>query len=131
MADEDDDETQAENAEPPEDAAAEPPEDAGDAAGVADAPGAAPADAADSDADIDAVYDVPVKVTTVLGKTSIQVSELLKLGRGAIVELERKAGQPVDIYVNNQLVARGELVVVDDRLAITTTEIIKSNFNAS
>jgi len=126
MADEDD-ATQAEDAEPPEN----PAGDTGAAAGDANAAAPEPAAAADPGADLDAVYDVPVKVTTVLGRTSIQVSELLKLGRGAIVELERKAGEPVDIYVNNQLVARGELVVVDDRLAITTTEIIKSNFNVS
>src|SRR6201996_7392960 len=75
--------------------------------------------------DLDAVYDIPVQVSAVLGKTSMQVSQLLKLGRGAVVELDRKVGEAVDIYVNNRLVARGEVVVVDERLGVTMTEIVK------
>ena len=54
------------------------------------------------------------------------VSQLLKLGRGAVVELDRRVGEAVDIFVNNKLVARGEVVVVDERLGITMTEIIKA-----
>lgn len=77
--------------------------------------------------ELDAVYDVPVQVSAVLGRTSMQVSQLLKLGRGAVVELDRKVGEAVDIYVNNRLVARGEVVVVEDRLGVTMTEIIKSD----
>jgi flagellar motor switch protein FliN/FliY len=76
--------------------------------------------------DLEAVYDVPVKVSAVLGTTQMQVKNLLRLGRGAVIDLDRKVGEPVDIYVNNRLVARGEVVVVDDRLGITMTEIIKS-----
>jgi len=76
--------------------------------------------------DLDAVYDIPVQVSAVLGRTSMQVSQLLKLGRGAVVELDRKVGEAVDIYVNNRLVARGEVVVVEDRLGVTMTEIIKA-----
>ena len=76
--------------------------------------------------ELDAVYDVPVQVSAVLGRASMQVSQLLKLGRGAVVELDRKVGEAVDIYVNNRLVARGEVVVVEDRLGVTMTEIIKS-----
>ena len=79
-----------------------------------------------SSRDLEAVYDIPVKVSAVLGKSSMQVHELLKLGRGAIIELDRKVGEAVDIYVNNRLVARGEVVVVEDRLGITMTEIIKT-----
>ncbi len=79
-----------------------------------------------SSAELEAVYDIPVQVSAVLGKSSIKVNNLLKLGRGAIVELDRKLGEAIDIYVNNRLVARGEVVVVDDRLGITMTEIIKS-----
>jgi len=75
--------------------------------------------------DLQAVYDVHVSVSAVLGKTNMEVSELLKLGRGAIVELDRKIGEAIDIYVNNRLVARGEVVVVEDRLGITMTEIVK------
>ena len=75
---------------------------------------------------LEAVYDIPVQVSAVFGKSSMQVHQLLKLGRGAVVELDRKIGEAIDIYVNNRLVARGEVVVVDDRLGITMTEIIKA-----
>ena len=77
--------------------------------------------------DLEAVYDIPVQVSAVLGKSTMQVSQLLKLGRGAIVELDRKVGEAIDIYVNNRLVARGEVVVVEDRLGVTMTEIIKTD----
>ncbi len=76
---------------------------------------------------LDAVYAVPVEVSAVLGKSTMPVSSLLKLGRGAVVELDRKVGEAIDIYVNNRLVARGEVVVVEDRLGITMTEIIKTD----
>lgn len=75
--------------------------------------------------DLEAVFDVPVNVSAVLGKSYLQVSQLLKLGPGAVVELDRKVGEAIDIYVNNRLVARGEVVLVEDRLGITMTEIIK------
>jgi flagellar motor switch protein FliN/FliY len=79
-------------------------------------------------ADLEAIYDIPVTVSAVLGKATMQVSQLLKLGRGAVVELDRKLGEAIDIYVNNRLVARGEVVMVDDdRLGITMTEIVKSD----
>lgn len=81
--------------------------------------------------DLDAVYGVPVEVAAVLGKAEMQVSHLLKLGRGAVIELDRKVGEAIDIYVNNRLVARGEVVVVEDRLGITMTEIIKSERSTS
>lgn len=77
--------------------------------------------------DLDMIYDVPVNVMAVLGKATLQVSQLLKLGRGAVVELDRQVGESIDIYVNNKLVARGEVVIVDDRLGITMTDIIKSD----
>ena len=80
-----------------------------------------------SSKDLEAVYDIPVQVSAVLGKATMQVSQLLKLGRGAVVELDRKVGEAIDIYVNNRLVARGEVVVVEDRLGVTMTEIIKSD----
>ncbi len=75
--------------------------------------------------ELEAVYEIPVQVSAVLGKANMQVSQLLKLGRGAVVELDRKVGEAIDIYVNNRLVARGEVVVVEDRLGVTMTEIIK------
>ncbi len=77
--------------------------------------------------DLQAVYDIPVQVSAVLGKTQMEVSHLLKLGRGAVVELDRKVGEAIDIYVNNRLVARGEVVVVEERLGVTMTEIIKAD----
>jgi flagellar motor switch protein FliN/FliY len=77
--------------------------------------------------DLEAVYDIPVQVSAVLGKSSMQVSQILKLGRGAVVELDRKVGEAVDIFVNNRLVARGEVVVVEERLGVTMTEIIKTD----
>lgn len=78
-------------------------------------------------AELEAVYDIPVQVSAVLGRATMQVSQLLKLGRGAVVELDRKLGEAVDIYVNNRLVARGEVVMVDDnRLGVTMTEIVKA-----
>ncbi|MGH1403537.1 MAG: flagellar motor switch protein FliN [Alphaproteobacteria bacterium] len=77
--------------------------------------------------DVTAIYDIPVNVSAVLGRSTMQVSQLLKLGRGAVVELDRKVGEAIDIYVNNRLVARGEVVVVEDKLGITMTEIVKSD----
>ena len=77
--------------------------------------------------DLEAIYDIPVQVSAVLGQATMQVSQLLKLGRGAVVELDRKVGEAIDIYVNNRLVARGEVVVVNERLGVTMTEIIKSS----
>ncbi|MBN9527587.1 MAG: flagellar motor switch protein FliN [Alphaproteobacteria bacterium] len=76
--------------------------------------------------DLEPVFDIPVNVSAVLGKSTMQVSQLLKLGRGTVIELDRKVGEAIDIYVNNRLVARGEVVVVEDRLGVTMTEIIKS-----
>ena len=76
---------------------------------------------------LSAVYDIPVQLAAVLGKASMPVNQLLRLGRGAVVELDRKVGEPIDIYVNNRLVARGEVLIVDDHLGVTMTEIIKSD----
>jgi len=76
--------------------------------------------------DLEAVYDVPVTVQAILGKSAMEVSQLLKLGRGTVVQLDRKVGEAIDIYVNDRLVARGEVVLVEDRLGVTMTEIIKA-----
>jgi flagellar motor switch protein FliN len=78
-----------------------------------------------SASDLAAVYDVPVNIQAVLGRANMEVSSLLRLARGSVIELDRKVGEAIDIYVNNRLVARGEVVVVDDRLGVTMTEIIK------
>ena len=77
--------------------------------------------------DLAPVFDVPVNISAVLGKAHMSVAQLLKLGQGSVLELDRKVGEAIDIYVNNRLVARGEVVVVDERLGVTMTEIIKDN----
>ncbi len=79
--------------------------------------------------DLEAVYDIPVNVTAVLGRTFMDVSELLKLEEGNVLELDRKVGESIDIFVNNRLIARGEVVLVEDRLGITMTEIVKGEAN--
>jgi len=71
------------------------------------------------------VFDVPVSISAVLGKSSLSVAQLLQLSQGSVLELDRKVGEAIDIYVNNRLVARGEVVIVDERLGVTMTEIIK------
>ncbi len=77
--------------------------------------------------DLEAVYDIPVTVSAVLGRTTMQVNQLLKLARGAVIELDRKLGEAIEIYVNNRLVARGEVVMIDEtRLGVTMTEIVKT-----
>ncbi len=110
----------------PTNAPAEPQDVAVAQSGAAE-PAAAQSEGPRTAADLEAVYDVPVQVSAVLGKATIQVSQLLKLGRGAVVELDRKVGEAIDIYINDRLVARGEVVVVEDRLGVTMTEIIKSD----
>lgn len=108
-----------------EEAEADPPEVVADEANPDGEEGAG--EVVRTAVDLEAVYEVPVNVTAVLGKSTMQVSELLKLGRGAVVELDRKVGEAIDIYVNNRLVARGEVVVVEDRLGVTMTEIVKTS----
>jgi flagellar motor switch protein FliN/FliY len=80
-------------------------------------------------ADLEALFDVPVHVSAVLGRARMPVGDLLRLGPGAVLELDRKVGEAIDIYVNNRLVARGEVVLVEDKLGVTMTEIIKSDQN--
>ncbi|MBN8647638.1 MAG: flagellar motor switch protein FliN [Caulobacterales bacterium] len=78
-----------------------------------------------SAAELAPVFDVPVHVKAVLGRAKMDVASLLELGSGSLIELDRKVGEAIDIFINNRLVARGELVVVDDHLGVTMTEIIK------
>ena len=98
-------------------------------------PGGLPPDTYEGDdktaADLAPVFDVPVNISAVLGRASLSVAQLLKLGPGAVLELDRKVGEAIDIYVNNRLVARGEVVVIDERLGVTMTEIIKDGDNAA
>jgi flagellar motor switch protein FliN/FliY len=78
-----------------------------------------------SAADLEAVFDVPVQVSAVLGRARMDVGDLLNLAPGAVLELDRRVGEAIDIYVNNRLVARGEVVLVEEKLGVTMTEIIK------
>lgn len=79
---------------------------------------------------MEAVYDIPVRITAVIGTATMPVSQLLRLGRGAVVELNKKLGEAVDIYANNRLIARGEVVVVDDNhIGVTMTEILSASPN--
>ena len=133
MADDDDDVKQA-DADAAADAAgggdeAPPAAAEGDAAAAGKGDDAPAGEAGDADAggDADAVYDVPVEITAVLGTATMKVSQLLKLGRGAVVQLDRMVGESIDLHANNRLIARGEVVVIDDRLGVTMTEIIKSD----
>jgi len=77
--------------------------------------------------DLEQVFDVPVTVSAVLGSSRIAVGELLQIVPGAVLELDRRVGEAIDIFVNERLVARGEVVVVEDRLGVTMTEIIKAD----
>jgi flagellar motor switch protein FliN len=86
-------------------------------------------DASRGAADLEAVFDVPVQVSAVLGRAKMDVGDLLKLGPGTVLELDRKVGEAIDIYVNNRLVARGEVVLVEDKLGVTMTEVIKAERN--
>jgi flagellar motor switch protein FliN/FliY len=78
-----------------------------------------------SAADLEAVFDVPVRISVVLGRTRMPVSELLHMDVGTVIELDRQVGEAVEIYINDRLVARGEIVLVENRLGVTMTEIVK------
>ena len=80
-----------------------------------------------SAADLEQVFDVPVVVSAVLGSSRMPIGDLLRLGPGTVLELDRKVGEAIDIFVNNRLVARGEVVLVEERLGVTMTEIIKND----
>ena len=73
---------------------------------------------------LEALYDVPVQVSVVLGATRMPLSNILKLSKGAVIELERTVGEPIDVYVNNKIVAKGEIVIVDNKIGVTLTEVI-------
>lgn len=74
---------------------------------------------------LDAVNDVPLKMQAVLGRARMTVSELVQMRPGRVVELDRKVGEPVDIFVNDRLIARGEVVLIDKVLGVTLTEIVR------
>lgn len=74
--------------------------------------------------DLSLVMDVPLEVTVELGRTTKKVKEVLQLGPGTVIELDRMAGEPVDVRVNGRLVAKGEVVVLDEIFAVRITEVV-------
>jgi len=75
---------------------------------------------------LEAVHDVQVKVQAVLGRTRMPIGQLLQLTNGAVLELDRRVGEPVDIFVNDRLIARGEVVLIDGALGVSLTEIVRA-----
>ncbi len=75
---------------------------------------------------LQSVYEIPVQISIVLGKAVMPVTQLLKLGKGSVIELDRKVGDPVDVFVNGRIVAKGEVVIVNDKIGVTLTEIIRN-----
>ncbi len=120
MADEDD--SQDLDADVPTPDAEVPTPDAEVPTPDADDEAPAPASAEDK---IEAAYNISIDIIAVLGTASMKVSQILKLGRGAVVELDRRVGDSIELRAENQLVARGEVVVIEDKLGITITEVIK------
>jgi flagellar motor switch protein FliN/FliY len=88
--------------------------------------GGAPDQGEKSAADLEAVFDVPVRISVVLGRARVPIANLLKMDIGTVVELDRQVGEAVELYVNDRLIARGEIVLVENRLGVTMTEIIKA-----
>jgi flagellar motor switch protein FliN len=80
----------------------------------------------DTSNNIDLLLDVSMRVTVELGRTRMQLSQILELQHGSVVELDRLAGDPVDIFVNDCMIARGEVVIVDDKFGVRITEMISS-----
>ncbi len=74
--------------------------------------------------DLDFLLDIPVEVSVELGRVRMAIRDLLQLGQGSILELDKPAGEPLEILVNNRLVARGEVVVINERFGIRLTEVI-------
>lgn len=85
------------------------------------------ADAAipDDPTNLEVVYDVPVRVKVVLGSARMEIGQLMRLKPGDIVELDRRVGEPVDIFVNDRLIAKGEIVLIGNSLGVTMTEILR------
>lgn len=81
-------------------------------------------DSAKANANLELILDIPLKVTVELGRTRMVVSELLNLGQGSVIELSKLAGEPMEVLVNNKLVARGEAVVVNEKFGVRLTDII-------
>jgi flagellar motor switch protein FliN len=88
------------------------------------APVAATPDAADRDVKLDVILDVPVTLSLEVGRTRLPIRSLLQLNQGSVVELERAAGEPLDVFVNGTLVAHGEVVVVNEKFGIRLVDVV-------
>jgi len=75
---------------------------------------------------LDFILDIPLDVSVELGRVKMLVNDLLQLGQGSIIELNKLSGEPVEIYINNKLIARGEVVVVDEKFGIRVTDVISA-----
>ncbi|MNL00376.1 Flagellar motor switch protein FliN [compost metagenome] len=101
-----------------------------EASGMAAAGGGNPAAKGSSglsgekDRNLNLILDIPLKVTVELGRTKMPVSELLNLTQGSVIELSKLAGEPMEVYVNDKLIARGEAVVVNEKFGVRLTDII-------
>ena len=78
----------------------------------------------EADRDLDFILDIPLEVSVELGRTRMLVNDLLQLGQGSVVELTKPAGEPMEIFVNGKLFARGEAVVVNEKLGVRLTDVI-------
>ena len=77
-----------------------------------------------TDLNLDVILDVPVSLSLEVGRARIPIRNLLQLNQGSVVELERGAGEPLDVYVNGTLIAQGEVVVVNDRFGVRLTDVV-------
>ncbi len=77
-----------------------------------------------TDLNLDVILDVPVSLSLEVGRTRMPIRSLLQLNRGSVIELERGAGEPLDVYVNGTLIAHGEVVVINDRFGVRLTDVV-------
>ncbi len=77
--------------------------------------------------DLEFLYDVPLQVSVEVGRARILLKDLLQMGEGSVVELDKMAGEPLDLYVNSRLIARGEAVRVGDKFGIRLTEVVSQS----
>ena len=76
--------------------------------------------------DLDFLLDIPLTVTSELGRTKMLIGDLLQLGQGSVIELTKLAGEPMDVFVNNRLIARGEVVIVNEKFGVRLTDVISA-----
>jgi flagellar motor switch protein FliN/FliY len=82
------------------------------------------AEGASADVQLDLIQNVAVNISVEVGRSSLRIRDLLRLGQGSVVELDRVAGEPLDVCVNNTVIARGEVVLVNDRYGIRLTQVV-------